>query len=146
MRVAVMQHPTQALLEEVWRVFRPDVLQTDWTDLATLRIPAQLAVMPVVRAGRETAVTLPGRMLLEGPVSGAGCTTDWSLAALLARRTELVLAGGLNSANVAGAIQQVRPFGIDVSSGVESVPGHKDPALIEQFISTVRAAASTAQL
>jgi phosphoribosylanthranilate isomerase len=139
MRVAVMQHPTQALLDDVWRVFRPDMLQTDWTDLDTLHIPAPLAVMPVMRAGGAAAVTLPVRVLLEGPVSGAGCTTDWSLAALVASRTELVLAGGLNAANVAAAIGQVRPFGVDVSSGVESAPGQKDPALIEQFISTVRA-------
>jgi len=140
MRVAVMQHPTQALLDEVWQVFRPDLLQTDWTDLAALRIPEQLALMPVMRAGRETVAALPARLLLEGPVSGAGSTTDWSLAALLAPRTELVLAGGLNPANVARAIEQVRPFGVDVSSGVESAPGQKDPALIEQFISNARTA------
>jgi phosphoribosylanthranilate isomerase len=141
MRVAVMQHPTQELLDEVWRVFRPDVLQTDWEDLSALNLPVHLAVMPVVRAGREIAAAVPARLLLEGPVSGAGCTTDWSLAALLARRTELVLAGGLNPANVGAAITRVRPFGVDVSSGVESAPGQKDAALIEQFISNARAAA-----
>ena len=49
-RVAVMLHPTQSQLDEVCAVFRPDVLQTDLEDLATLRLPAGLGVMPVVRA------------------------------------------------------------------------------------------------
>ena len=140
LRVAVMQHPAQALLDEVWNVMRPDVLQTDWADLATLRIPEQLTVMPVLRAGQRSA-PWPSRMLLEGPVSGAGQTTDWSLASQLALQTELVLAGGLNPGNVARAIREVRPFGVDVSSGVESAPGQKDAALIEQFIDTARACA-----
>lgn len=137
-RVAVMLHPAQQLVDEVWEVFRPDILQTDWSDLLSLRIPSQLTVMPVMRAGQQVAAELPGRLLLEGPVSGAGLTTDWSLAAHWALRTQLVLAGGLNPANVAAAIREVRPFGVDVSSGVESAPGLKDPALIEQFISSVR--------
>jgi phosphoribosylanthranilate isomerase len=139
-RIAVMQHPTQTSLDEVWQVFRPDVLQTDWSDLSSLHVPAGLAVMPVLRAGQPMQGVLPGRMLLEGAVSGAGLTTDWSLAAQLARRTQLVLAGGLNLGNVAQAIAQVCPFGIDVSSGVESAPGQKDPALIEQFIGAARSA------
>ena len=50
-RVAVMLHPTQSQLDEVWSVFRPDVLQTDVEDLATLRVPVGLSVMPVVRDG-----------------------------------------------------------------------------------------------
>ncbi len=48
-RVAVMLHPTQSQLDEVWSAFRPDVLQTDIEDLATLRLPMGLSVMPVVR-------------------------------------------------------------------------------------------------
>jgi phosphoribosylanthranilate isomerase len=139
-RVAVMQHPSQQLLDEVWQSFAPDVLQTDWIDLAGLRVPAALTVMPVLRAGQPVEAVLPARVLLEGAVSGVGLTTDWSLAGRLAQRTQLVLAGGLSAGNVAGALAQVRPFGIDVSSGVESAPGQKDPALIEQFISTARAA------
>jgi phosphoribosylanthranilate isomerase len=141
-RIAVMLHPTQQLLDEVWEVFAPDVLQTDWDDLADLQVPARLAVMPVLRAGQPMEAILPARMLLEGAVSGAGLTADWSLAAQLAARTQLVLAGGLNLANIAQAITQVHPFGIDVSSGVESAPGHKDPTLIEQFIATARSAAA----
>lgn len=144
LRVAVMLHPTQAQLDEVWSQFRPDVLQTDVDDLATLQVPADLKVTPVFRAGRELPVTLPARLLFEGPVSGTGETTDWSAAANLAARTQLILAGGLKPANVAEAISIARPFGVDVSSGVEARPGVKDPDKIYEFVRNARAAGSGA--
>lgn len=143
-RVAVMLHPSQAELDEVWSRFRPDVLQTDIEDLATLRVPEGLQVTPVIRAGRELPAVLPARMLFEGPVSGTGETTDWSAAAALAARTQLILAGGLKPTNVANAIATARPFGVDVSSGVEARPGVKDPAKIHEFVRIARAADSGA--
>ena len=139
-RVAVMLHPSQQQLDEVWSVFRPDVLQTDIDDLPALRIPAGLQVTPVIRAGRELPNPLPARLLFEGPVSGTGETTDWTAAAKLAARTQLILAGGLKPANVAAAIAVARPFGVDVSSGVEAQPGIKDPAKIHEFVRNARAA------
>ena len=57
---------------------------------------------------------------------GTGKTIDWTAAAAIARRRRVILAGGLTAANVREAIGQVRPFGIDVSSGVEAAPGIKD--------------------
>jgi phosphoribosylanthranilate isomerase len=145
-----MLHPTQSQLDEVWSAFRPDVLQTDVEDLATLRVPSELIVMPVVRSvvrlkpdPQEIAVgrALTGhkRILFEGPVSGIGSTSDWHGAAQLARTTQLVLAGGLNPTNIADAIAAVRPFGVDVSSGVEASPGVKDPARIHEFVRRARA-------
>jgi len=139
-RIAVMQHPTQTQLDEVWRVFRPDVLQTDAEDLHMLKIPAGLAVLPVYRAGRAPAAPLPQQLLFEGPVSGTGITADWNAAAELATKTRLILAGGLNAANVAEAVRSVRPFGVDVSSGVESAPGIKDAGRIVEFVRAARAA------
>jgi phosphoribosylanthranilate isomerase len=84
------------------------------------------------------------RILFEGPVSGVGNTSDWNIAAQLARTTELVLAGGLSASNIADAIAAVRPFGVDVSSGVEAAPGIKDPARIHEFVQRARAAANGA--
>ena len=144
-RVAVMLHPSQTELDEVWSQFRPDVLQTDADDLATLRVPAELKVTPVFRAGRELPATLPARLLFEGPVSGTGETTDWSAAASLARRTQVILAGGLKPANVAEAIAIARPFGVDVSSGVEARPGVKDPQKIYEFVRNAMAAGRAAE-
>jgi len=148
-RVAVMLHPTQSQLDEVWSGFRPDVLQTDVGDLQTLRVPMGLMVMPVVRGGGGVGLKADlqpkyRRILFEGPVSGVGSTSDWNGAAQLARTTELVLAGGLNAINVADAIATVRPFGVDVSSGVEASPGIKDPARIHEFVQRARAAANGA--
>jgi phosphoribosylanthranilate isomerase len=61
---------------------------------------------------------------------GTGRTIDWSAAEPVARRRRTMLAGGLTPENVAEAVTRVRPFGIDVSSGVERAPGVKDPARI----------------
>jgi len=139
--VAVTQHPEPRLLEEILSVFRPDLLQTDVIDLAQLPPGAvHCPVLPVVRAGAALPQPLPPRLLFEGPVSGTGETADWARARELALRTELVLAGGLRVANVAAAIERVRPHGVDVSSGVESQPGVKSPALIVEFVRAARAA------
>jgi len=140
LRIAVMQHPTQSLVDEVWSVFKPDVVQTDYEDLTGLQIPIGLNVLPVMRADRSLPSPLPSRLLFEGPASGTGETADWTRAAALAKHTQLILAGGLKPSNVADAIASVRPFGVDVSSGVESEPGVKDVKKIAEFVKTVRSA------
>ena len=141
LRVAVMLHPSQALVDEVWSVLRPDVLQTDIEDLATLRLPQELHVLPVVRGGAALPAPPPSQLLFEGPVSGAGEIGNWAAAAQLAMKTQLVLAGGLTPTNVLAAIAQVHPYGVDVSSGVESQPGLKDPDKIREFVRSVRTGA-----
>lgn len=136
---AVTKHPTQEVVDEICRVFRPDVLQTDAGDLAALRVPDGVTTVPVYRAGADLPAKLPPRILFEGPVSGTGTTTDWSQAAELAARTRLVLAGGLRPENVGDAIREVAPWGVDVSSGVEARPGIKDPARMIEFVRAARA-------
>jgi phosphoribosylanthranilate isomerase len=71
---------------------------------------------------------------------GTGAAIDWAKAARAARTRRLILAGGLTPGNVATAIRAVRPFGVDVSSGVESAPGVKDRNKVTQFISNARLA------
>jgi len=138
-RVAVFLHPAQALVDAVLEAVRPDWVQTDVADLASLRLPASQRVLPVVRDAASVA-PLPARILFEGAHSGSGATADWEKAARLAGRAELVLAGGLEPSNVAEAIARVRPFGVDVSSGVEGSRGVKDPARIREFVAAARAA------
>jgi len=75
----------------------------------------------------------------EGVPGGTGKVFDWQLVAQ-ALPLPLVLAGGLNAANVAAAITELRPAAVDVSGGVESAPGQKDTGKIRQFIEAVRAA------
>lgn len=142
-RVAVMRHPANDEWAEVLNVFEPDVLQTDAEDFAALLVPENVTCWPVVREGSRIAgEDLAKEFVYEGVNSGHGETVDWLRAAAIARRGRMILAGGLSATNVATAIQAVRPFGVDVSSGVESGPGEKDAALIRQFVRAVRAAES----
>jgi len=69
---------------------------------------------------------------------GTGQPMDWSLAAEASKAASILLAGGLTPDNVAQAIQAVRPYGVDVSSGVESIPGEKDPRKVRAFVQAVR--------
>ena len=69
---------------------------------------------------------------------GTGTTVDWRRAARIARTRRVILAGGLTPDNVSQAIKAVRPFAVDVSSGVEKRPGIKDHSLMERFIAAVK--------
>ena len=71
---------------------------------------------------------------------GTGSTIDWQQAASAARGRRIVLAGGLTPDNVADAIGTVRPFGVDVSSGVEDAPGVKNPDKVARFLASARSA------
>ncbi len=137
--VAVMKHPSQALVDDVMAIFGPDVLQTDADDLDSLVYPTSVQTWPVYReGGRE-----PGdenTFLYEGPKSGAGQTINWQQAKAMTSRGDMVLAGGLSPDNVADAIEAVEPWGVDVSSGVESAPGVKDRDRIFAFVKAARAA------
>jgi phosphoribosylanthranilate isomerase len=81
-------------------------------------------------------------VLCEGDASGRGEIGDWDFAARVASERAVVLAGGLDADNVGPAVRRVRPFAVDVSSGVESAPGIKDIAAIEAFVAAVRRAES----
>jgi|SRR5271157_1008796 len=74
---------------------------------------------------------------ISGSYGGTGITADWSAAAKLAIRYPLFLAGGLKPENVAEAVRQVNPWGVDVASGVESRPGAKDASMIKDFVQAV---------
>ena len=144
-KVAVFLHPSQELVDAALAALQPDWVQTDAEDFARLRLPVTQRVLPVLRTGQaalEARIEQLGpssRFMLESGRSGAGERADWSEAARLAGRGQLVLAGGLDTGNVADAIAAVRPFGVDVSSGVESSRGVKDPRVIQEFVRAARA-------
>jgi len=154
-RVAVFLHPSQALVDEVVGALRPDYVQIDLEDLAMLALPAGQQVLPVLRSGKfgsepnfqpdpkfGSEPNYPPRVLFESGRSGQGERADWTAARALAGRCELVLAGGLDVGNVANAVRSVRPYGVDVSSGVERSRGVKDAARIRDFIWAARAASA----
>jgi len=88
------------------------------------------------RAGEYGAAII----LLDTPWPGSGKVFDWRLAEGAPKGRRLVLAGGLDPKNVADAIKTVHPWGVDVSSGVESSPGKKDPSKIRAFVQAARGA------
>ena len=79
---------------------------------------------------------------VKGVYGGSGVTADWAAAAELAKKYPLLLAGGLTPENVADAVRQVQPWGVDVASGVESAPGEKDAGKMSAFVKAVRVAES----
>jgi phosphoribosylanthranilate isomerase len=81
-------------------------------------------------------------ILLDGSTPGSGETFDWSVADRLPTGVPLILAGGLRPSNVADAIRRVHPWGVDVSSGVETAAGHKDVRLTRRFINVAKAVGS----
>jgi phosphoribosylanthranilate isomerase len=107
-----------------------------------LPIYAALQVTDRPSLARISALGLVQRILLDGPRGGSGISFAWSLArearALAPAKCELFVAGGLDSANVAQAIRESNPDGVDVASGIEGADGLKDPARISAFIAAAR--------
>jgi len=100
--------------------------------------------------GARVAALEAGRVLVDGPRFGSGTAADWARVAAVARERAVILAGGLHPGNVRDAIARVRPYGVDVSSGVEASLGEKCPERMRAFVRAARApdhhAASAAHL
>ena len=79
-------------------------------------------------------------VMIDSESPGSGQVFDWSLAEGAPSGLRVLLAGGLSPDNVAEAIERVRPWGVDVATGVESAAGIKDPTLVRRFVSTAKAA------
>ncbi|HEX2676354.1 MAG TPA: phosphoribosylanthranilate isomerase, partial [Polyangiales bacterium] len=103
-----------------------------------LRVRGRDVIAEVARFGGEHVLL---DAYVPGAAGGTGATFDWSIAAEVARHRKLTLAGGLTPDNVAAAVAAVRPFCVDVASGVESAPGKKDLAKVAAFIARAKAAA-----
>lgn len=82
----------------------------------------------------------PHRLLVDSPMGGSGETFDWALIERRVGPRDYILAGGLDPDNVTMAIEELDPWGVDVASGVEASPGHKDPAKVRKFLAAARAA------
>ena len=134
-RVAVFLDPEESHWNNVLTEFKPDAIQSDADDFLYLRVPSSIEKWPVLRE-HQSNLMIPkkGKFIYEGKHSGVGERVDWSKAAKFSKQGDLILAGGLSHENVKKAINIVKPFGVDVSSAVESSPGKKSLSLIEKFI------------
>ncbi len=101
-----------------------------------------LALESGSHASAATASSHVDAVLLDGPDPGSGTTFDWHTISDLTASHRVLLAGGLHSDNVAEAVRQARPWGVDVATGVESSPGIKDPDAVARFIVSARSAAA----
>jgi phosphoribosylanthranilate isomerase len=77
-------------------------------------------------------------IMLDAPNPGSGRVFDWELASDLPEGQQLLVAGGLDANNVASAIARMKPWGVDVVSGVEASPGLKDPMKVKAFVEAAR--------
>ncbi len=150
-RVGVFVNEARVWVEETARVATLDVVQLHG-DEAPEDYPAGV-VWKAVRVGADfdwahygcpsrASAPLPEALVLDGPAGelygGAGRTFDWTLAGGFGQR--IILAGGLDSSNVARAIELARPWGVDACSRIESAPGKKDHQKMSDFLRAARAA------
>lgn len=156
--VAVTVDADDALLDEIVARMQPDMLQLHGSEtpvqVAELKTRYGLPVMKVLSVSEAADlerirpyVGVADRLMFDAkPPKGSqlpggnGVAFDWRILAGLDAGLDYMLSGGLNAANVGDALRLANPPGIDISSGVESAPGVKEPALIEQFFRAVRAA------
>jgi phosphoribosylanthranilate isomerase len=128
---AVIGEPDSPIYGRSYKALRP-------TTLAEAEAEAEWYLPPQPASGHPALLIDAYHPTLKG---GTGQMSDWSIAADLAKSIPgMMLAGGLRPDNVADAVHQVRPFAVDVASGVEASPGRKNPALVRAFISAAKGA------
>lgn len=156
--VAVTVDAGDDVLDGIVAAMRPDLLQLHGKEgperVAAVKARYCLPVMKAfpVRSAADLAAIAPyrgvaDRLLFDAkPPAGSelpggnGVAFDWNILAALDPTVDYLLSGGLNAGNVGEALRHANPSGIDVSSGVESAPGTKDPALIAEFFRAIRTA------
>jgi len=153
----VLVNPDNTLVAQV-AALGPDWIQLHGPEsphrVEAIRAEAGVNIMKALSIGSaEDVVAAAGfadvadRLLLDAKApghadrpGGNGETFDWALLKALDPALPFMLSGGLTPANVKQAIKKVKPFGVDVSSGVETAPGEKDAGLVRAFIEAARAA------
>lgn len=153
----LMVNPDNSRVAEV-AAFDPDFIQLHGSEpperVEAIRAEGGIPVMKAVAIASADDVSrvaafdaVADRVLLDAKApkdadrpGGLGSVFDWSLLKNLDPAIEFMLSGGLTPDNVADAISKVSPWGVDASSGMETSPGQKDPALMQRFVSAARGA------
>lgn len=116
---------------------------SEWVLIKALRVGSEPLPRTIAEEYPVQALLLDARD--ETLYGGTGKSFDWSLVLEIGKTRPLILAGGLHAGNVAEAIRRVRPYGVDVCSGVESGPGIKDPAKLAEFMKEATNVATSAR-
>jgi len=150
--VALVMEQTQNEVQAVIDAIVPDILQFHGSESDAFCASFGLPFWKAIAMGGDPASGLAqvvcypsaAAFLFDGHAAGAaggsGQRFDWSVLPATLGRQHLVLAGGLNAHNIAEAIRTAAPWGIDLSSGIESAPGIKDHTRMQQFVHAVRRA------
>ncbi len=148
-RVGVFVDPTEEQVRQAIAETGIDALQFHGNEAPEFCRRFGLRVLKAFRVRDEESIrqTVPftgETWLLDsyvaGQLGGTGARFNWELATAAARQHRVILAGGLTPENAAEAVRVVRPYGLDVSSGVESAPGRKDTAKVHAFIAAAKGA------
>lgn len=152
-KVGLFVDPDNALLEQVMSSVKLDMIQLHGDEnperVRDIRTRTKLPVMKALRVASEADVRsakayesvaqwLLFDAKIDGQQGGTGRTFDWALLKNFRSPLPWMLSGGLNAANIANALAVLSPTAVDVSSGVESSPGKKEPALVKEFIQVVK--------
>ncbi len=144
--VGVFVDEERARVEEIVAACGLDVVQLHGNESPEFCAGMRVPVIKAIRVADASSLSGIGAyqvsaMLLDaavpGVAGGSGQSFDWDLAAAVPRAVRIILSGGLTAENVVDALRRVQPFGVDVSSGVETGE-HKDPEKIRAFIGRVR--------
>ena len=146
--VAVCGRPSVDEVRTIQDVLKPDTIQL-MAD-AVVSGMSGMALLPAFEDGHDVVDRVERYCLAcresrpiivaDGPEPGSGLRADWERVLPLNTSTRLIIAGGLTPENVGDAISLLKPYGVDVSSGVEAAVGRKDPLRIQEFVSAVRMA------
>lgn len=150
--VALFVDPDPELVREIEEVVKPNLLQLHGNESEGFASQFDTPYIKALRVAPHNADELEASInkypsakailldaWVEGVAGGTGETFDWGLVPESVR-SKIILAGGLTPENVTTAVEQIRPFAVDVSGGVESAPGQKDADKITRFIQQVGAA------
>jgi phosphoribosylanthranilate isomerase len=158
LKVALTVDADDATLDNIVEALRPDLLQLHGSEsvarVRDIKARLRLPVMKVIAvataadlAGLQGSAAVADRILFDAKApkdatrpGGLGLSFDWRLLQNLDLKIPFMVSGGLDADNVAGALRITQASGVDVSSGVESAPGVKDPDKIRAFIRAARAA------
>src|SRR5580704_17131382 len=109
--------------------------------IKAVQVKRGFRIASLARYNAAEAILLDG--FAHGLHGGTGRTLDWEVARTANRYGRIILAGGLKPENIAGAIRVAQPYAVDVASGVEARPGHKDPARLRALFAAVECARGT---
>jgi phosphoribosylanthranilate isomerase len=126
-----------ALNGKAFKAIRLSLSESVETSVHPFLHPLTASVHPLAKQSVDNPVMLIDASV-KGVYGGSGITADWTAAAELAKKYPLLLAGGLTPENVAEAVRQVKPWGVDVASGVESTPGEKDAEKMVKFVKEIK--------